>query len=349
MRRPSIVVTVFAAAASVLLAAPALAQDAPKIKPGSDSPSIEGLALVSGDEASLSAALDAKVTVVEFWATWCAPCKRAIPHINDLYKTLKPKGLEVVGISVDDKRDPVDPFVRQKGDAMSYLVAWDGEGVAKKWMEAAGQKGIPCSFIVSNKKLLWVGNPLDKQFDRILHLAMSGRYDPIITPKGEPLLEAARSAAKKGNFSQATTHYDAALALGERVMFDAALEKYEMLAVQQADAAAAKAWATACLDTYGDSAPELTSLALYLATDTGLTDHDLESARAAAAKAVEATTESDAEALAALARVQFLQGDAEAAYATQRKAYRVASPEAKAQFKADLDGYKASAKAAVGG
>ncbi len=51
--------------------------------------------------------------VINFWATWCGPCRYEMPVLKKLYAEYKPKGLEIVGISVDRTLDPVTPFVYQ--------------------------------------------------------------------------------------------------------------------------------------------------------------------------------------------------------------------------------------------
>ena len=48
-----------------------------------------------------------KVVLVNFWATWCAPCKTEMPHIQKMYTDLKGKGFEVLAISVDERRDKI--------------------------------------------------------------------------------------------------------------------------------------------------------------------------------------------------------------------------------------------------
>ncbi|MDA1008172.1 MAG: TlpA disulfide reductase family protein [Planctomycetota bacterium] len=323
------------------------------LKAGSAAPSLEGLEIVSGDPELLNAALDAKVTVVEFWATWCPPCKAAIPHLNELYKQLKPQGLLILGVSTDKTRPPVDEFVRAKGDSMSYLVGWDkDEAIASRWMKAAGKSGIPCSMIVANKRIVWIGNPHDKKFDEIIRLTMSGRYDPILTPKSEPSIAAARKAANVGNFKQAYNHLDEVIALDPKVMFDAALLKYRILLDQEHNAAGAQAWAQKMIEDYGGESSELSEFAVFLASAPDLSSRDLDTAKKAAEAAVEASSSVESAPLAALARVQFLKGDVTAAYATQRKAFQLASPESKSLYKTDLDAYKAAAaraKASVGG
>jgi thioredoxin:protein disulfide reductase len=67
-------------------------------------------------------ALRGKVTVINFWATWCVPCKAEIPMFNQFIKDYKARGLEVIGIALDEEgAAKVKPFVKQ--NAMSYTIA----------------------------------------------------------------------------------------------------------------------------------------------------------------------------------------------------------------------------------
>ena len=109
-----------------------------------------------------------KVYVLEFWATWCGPCKTAIPHLNDLHKKYQDKGLVVIGQNCGERDEAkVKPFLQEMGDKMTYRVALDDKSKSKDgamsatWMRAAGRNGIPCSFVVGTEgKLLWIGHPM---------------------------------------------------------------------------------------------------------------------------------------------------------------------------------------------
>lgn len=65
-----------------------------------------------------------KVTIVDFWATWCEPCKKSFPKLQELYVKYKSSGLEIIAISVDDDKKGVPGFVKANGDA-KFLVVWD--------------------------------------------------------------------------------------------------------------------------------------------------------------------------------------------------------------------------------
>jgi len=113
------------------------------------------------------------VYVVEFWATWCPPCKRSIPHLTELQHKYKDKNLVIVGISTE-KVDVVKPFVEQKGAEMDYAVAVDTTGtVSTGYMDAFGRDTIPSAFVVgADGKIVWVGNPLDNM-DAILERTLA--------------------------------------------------------------------------------------------------------------------------------------------------------------------------------
>jgi thiol-disulfide isomerase/thioredoxin len=84
------------------------------------------LKTLSGKEITLSG-LKGRVVLLDFWATWCGPCKDSIPHLLKLYKTNEAKGFEIVGISLD-KKDPeaVRRFVKSMGIPYPVLIAPEG-------------------------------------------------------------------------------------------------------------------------------------------------------------------------------------------------------------------------------
>jgi len=70
-----------------------------------------------------------KVLLLDFWATWCAPCKVEIPAFIDLYKTYRARGFEVVGIDVMEDFAKAKPFVQQNGIPYSILNGVDREDI----------------------------------------------------------------------------------------------------------------------------------------------------------------------------------------------------------------------------
>lgn len=67
----------------------------------------------------------AKVTIIDFWGTWCGPCLLAMPDLQELYDTYHDQGLNVVGISVNDKPGKPEKFIEKKGYGYQFLVQGD--------------------------------------------------------------------------------------------------------------------------------------------------------------------------------------------------------------------------------
>ena len=96
-----------------------------------------------------------KIVVLEFWATWCAPCKKAIPHINEYARHFKNN---VLFVSVS-KENPTTVENFLKTTPMNYGVAVDTQSTMK---DAIACIGIPLSLVVSSDGIVrWQGNPLN--------------------------------------------------------------------------------------------------------------------------------------------------------------------------------------------
>jgi thiol-disulfide isomerase/thioredoxin len=103
------------------------------------------LKTLTGEEMSL-AKYKGKALLIDFWATWCGPCRESIPHLVHLYKTYRGQGLEVVGLSMD-KGDPktVDHFVKSLD--IPYPIAIAPEEIAR----AYGVNGLPTTVLIDKE------------------------------------------------------------------------------------------------------------------------------------------------------------------------------------------------------
>ncbi|NOY05267.1 MAG: TlpA family protein disulfide reductase, partial [Chlorobi bacterium] len=111
--------------------------------PLSDSRIAPDFSLVRADGGTMGIGdLRGKVVILDFWATWCAPCKREIPDFIDLQKTYGDQGLVVMGVALD-KRDAVDAFIEQQG--INYPILYGNENVSQLY---GGITGIPTTFII---------------------------------------------------------------------------------------------------------------------------------------------------------------------------------------------------------
>ena len=98
------------------------------------------------DAHGASVSLDAlrgRVVYVDFWASWCAPCRRSFPWMNELQRRYGDQGFAVVAINVDRRREDAQRFLQQVPAA--FTVLYDGAGVAPA---AWGVKGMPSSYLV---------------------------------------------------------------------------------------------------------------------------------------------------------------------------------------------------------
>ena len=100
---------------------------------------------LNGKPLSLSA-LKGKVVLLDFWATWCPPCRMELPHFQELYAAYQGKGLEMVGLSVSEKADTVKAFVQQNN--LTYPIAIDTPQIEQSY---GGIRGIPTTFLIDKQ------------------------------------------------------------------------------------------------------------------------------------------------------------------------------------------------------
>lgn len=91
-----------------------------------------------------------KVVLLDFWATWCVPCREEIPHFVELQQRYGDRGLQIIGVSMDDSPEPVRDFYQQFH--MNYPVVM---GTAKTGELYGGVLGLPIAFVIGKDGLIY--------------------------------------------------------------------------------------------------------------------------------------------------------------------------------------------------
>src|SRR5262245_52516827 len=182
----------------------------PTLKVGDPAPKLQTGKWVQGD--AVKDFEKGKAYIVEFWATWCGPCRATIPHVNELHQKFASKGLVVIGQDCWERDlEKVAPFLKEMGDKMTYRVALDTVAdpknpntgaMATTWMKAAGQNGIPCAFLVDKKgTIAWIGHPAKLKESDIESL-LAGTFD---------IAKAKREVAEEVEYRKAMTEHNRAI------------------------------------------------------------------------------------------------------------------------------------------
>ena len=111
------------------------------VKTGEPAPSF-ALSTAPGEVIDL-ARLRGRVVYVDFWASWCGPCRRSFPWMNALHARYANQGLTIVGINVDKRRADAERFLRDV--PATFAVVYDPQGVAPAAFDV---KGMPTSYVV---------------------------------------------------------------------------------------------------------------------------------------------------------------------------------------------------------
>jgi thiol-disulfide isomerase/thioredoxin len=90
-----------------------------------------------------------KVVYVDFWASWCGPCAKSFPFMNDLYRDLKDRGLEVLGINLDENSEDAKKFLERY--TPNFTVAFDTDQQCAKDFEV---KAMPSSYLVDRNGII---------------------------------------------------------------------------------------------------------------------------------------------------------------------------------------------------
>ncbi len=103
---------------------------------------------LSGEKISL-AQLRGKVVLLNFWATWCAPCREELPQLSALQEKLRARGLVVLAVSVDDERENIANFLQENG--IKLPAWWDRD---QRVSRLYNPQTMPASFVIDRNGVL---------------------------------------------------------------------------------------------------------------------------------------------------------------------------------------------------
>jgi thiol-disulfide isomerase/thioredoxin len=100
-----------------------------------------------GGEPISVAGFKGKVVLVDFWATWCGPCRGELPNVIATYQKHHADGFEIIGVSLDSDRNTLNTFLKQT-DGMTWQQYFDGQGWSNKLAVKYGVESIPFAVLV---------------------------------------------------------------------------------------------------------------------------------------------------------------------------------------------------------
>ncbi len=327
-----------------------LASAAPAI--GDKAPAVKVARWVNHEPPALPGGKDANkhVFLVEFWATWCPPCKKSIPHLAKLHEKHEKDGLVILGISNEDS-SKVSRFVDKKMK-MPYYVGVDDE-MATNNTYMKNIPGIPHAFLVDRSgTVVWAGNPLadTTTMDSAIQKVLAGHYDieaaknaALTSKKFEELMKSLQPAYQAGDKDKLFETLDKLIAL-KPMELQPYLIKRQLLA--RFDMADKVPELNARIESaFKDSSESLLEL-VKMDLKTPLSDRDPACLWRVAKRADTLTKHRDPEVLVILARVQCELGMIDSAIETQARAVEFAPPDEIERFKSVLAYFKAARRVA---
>ena len=122
---------------------------------------------ISADSVYTLSKMNDKVILINFWATWCGPCRMEIPDFNELYEKYSEKGFEILGISISDTKDQLIKFL--KAYQIDYPVLYGNQTEMQKIIsDYGGVYSVPMSFLIGK----------NNQIKRVYPGAILKQYDP---------------------------------------------------------------------------------------------------------------------------------------------------------------------------
>jgi cytochrome c biogenesis protein CcmG, thiol:disulfide interchange protein DsbE len=131
--------------AATVVAAGLITSSLAAVKVGETFPDLGGYKL----DGTLPGDLKGKVVVVDFWASWCGPCKESFPAMNELQKKYGSQGLVIIAVNQDEKAQDMQDFL--KDNAAVFTVVRDAGPEGKKLVDKVEIETMPSSFVLDRE------------------------------------------------------------------------------------------------------------------------------------------------------------------------------------------------------
>ena len=114
-----------------------------------------------------------KVVLLDFWATWCAPCRAEMPNVKAVYKKNHSRGFDIIGISMDDNKAKFDNYIKEQN--VDWRQIFDGRG----WKAELGQKyaisSIPATFLLDRSGVIRYKNLRGRELEEAVKKLLAGK------------------------------------------------------------------------------------------------------------------------------------------------------------------------------
>ena len=301
-----------------------------------------------------------RVYVVEFWATWCGPCRSSMPHLSELQDKYS-GDVTIIGIS-DEEVGKIQKFLdddaangKKWDDNIRYVLATDPDrSMHDSYMKAAQQRGIPTAFVVDqNDNIAWIGHPMS--MDEVLPQVIDGSWDAdkarreaeeeqkmqaAMEAKNRQLMEARRA-------NDWDTYLTVLTEMSEQYPDNIAIKMsmFDTMIMHTDNKKAAYKLADEILATDPENSQLYNSMAWAVATESDEKCRDLDWALKTSLKGNELDGGTNAALLDTVARIYYEQGNMTEAIAWQKKAVEHAGSEGMGEeIRAMLTKYEEEAK-----
>lgn len=301
---------------------------------------------VKGRRVDLEKEAKDRIHVVEFWATWCPPCKMSVPLLTELQRKYK-GDVVIIGITEPDFRGnspaAIRSFVEEKGGDMDYTVAIDDGQTTQAYLTASGIISIPHCFVIDrNRHVVWQGSPLDPALDDVLGRVVAGRYDldaARIEQEVNKRLDELNFLSQIGQWNVVWDGLIDILKLDPANEF--AMEVLMRISIQELDNVDDfRSWAKSHIAKNRDNATAMHRLADVLCSIGELKNRCPDLALEAARAAYRASKEREAAAVAAYARALYQIGELDRAIELQQTAVTLANGSERDEIKTILEYYR---------